>query len=240
MNAIHVVLVRSKYSRNIGLTARALQNMGGEQLILVDPNCEIDEVARQGAAGAQDKLQNIKQYSGWSDFLSHESGLLVSLTRRAGRRRPLLPLDQQIQTTLKNNPLALQRNIYLILGPEDHGLSDEDMKNTHFRCSLPTFDEFSSLNLSHAALLATYIIQKELVQIDRAQTPSHLNLNFPDQVIRDWIEATGFNLDKRRVNAFTVMKRLLLQNVPSEKDLSILNSILQQNIRKLSEKRLDS
>lgn len=61
--------------------------------------------------------------------------------------------------------------------------------------------------------------------------------NSPDKTLYEWIEVLGFDLKKRRINAFTVMRRILLHNVPTPKELRIFEAVLQQTIRKLKEHR---
>ena len=45
----------------------------------------------------------------------------------------------------------------------------------------------------------------------------------------------GFDITDRKINAYSVLKRMLLQNVPSTKEIQMLETILQQAIRKLRE-----
>ncbi len=66
---IRVILVRPTFSGNVGAAARAVANMDASDLILIDPQCEIDESARQYAAGAQEWLRQARIYNSWNDFL---------------------------------------------------------------------------------------------------------------------------------------------------------------------------
>ncbi|MNY81628.1 hypothetical protein D3C86_2232850 [compost metagenome] len=45
----------------------------------------------------------------------------------------------------------------------------------------------------------------------------------------------GFDLSKRKMNVFIVLRRMLLQNTPTKKELVILETVLQQSLRKLRE-----
>lgn len=241
---LSVVLVRPIYPSNIGATARVMGNMGADRLILVDPKCEINSKARQGAAGAQDYLASVTSYPNWDEFYSQEGkGIRIGLTRRDGKLRHALPLPEILESIPPQpenlNPLPL----YLIFGPEDHGLSAEDLSFINFSASLPTYGDFPSMNLSHAALLASYITQswiaKNFPDSFTTETPAlgseERKLYFPDKSIRQWLEAMGFDLEKRRSSAYTTLKRILLQNLPTDNELHVLEAILQQNIRKLRE-----
>jgi tRNA/rRNA methyltransferase len=112
----------------------------------------------------------------------------------------------------------------------------------NFSCDLPTFGEFASLNLAQAVLLATYLAREH---VPPAQVPeSHANRGFtpvqpfyfPDASIREWLEAMGFDIQARRASAYLTLRRLFLQNLPTRHELQVLESILQQNIRKLKER----
>ena len=245
---IKVVLVRSIYPRNIGAVSRAMSNMGSENLILIAPQCEIDYEAQQAAATGQAGLQNRKVYSSWNDFYKSEpDGLRLSLTARDGRGRAVRALPELIEELPKITPQLLLNTdqiipIYLIFGPEDWGLSAEDLELSHYCCSIPTYGENWSLNLAQAVLLALYILRQswggEKTKLDGNQpvreTASREKI-FPEETLRIWLEEMKFDLSKKKINAYTVLKRMLLQNTPTTKELRVLEIILQQSIRKLRE-----
>src|SRR5690606_2125163 len=139
----------------------------------------------------------------------------------------------------KSSELYSGRPLYLIFGPEDVGLSFEDLNRAHHVCSLPTFGENQSLNLAQAVLLALYIY-REYVPSQNSPTESLENPieqdategrhYFPEEVIRDWIQTLGFNIENRKVSAFTVLRKLLLKNEPSPKELRILEVVIHQTV----------
>lgn len=245
-----IVLVGTLYSSNVGSVARVMGNMGGEQLILINPQCEINSKARQGAAGAQKWLERRTIYQNWQQFYEHEgSGVRFAFTRRDGKQRLVLPFEEQLGHFDQVTEQHQGEPVYLIFGPEDNGLSAEDLDMANYRCSLPTFGEYASMNLSHAVLLAGYLFQNHQAQQD-SRTDRHVNntksepkcvrskpLRFPDQAIREWITSMGFDIEARKASAYITLKRILLQNAPAESDLMVFEAILQQNIRKLKEHR---
>ena len=58
---------------------------------------------------------------------------------------------------------------------------------------------------------------------------------FPEESLKTWLLEMGFDLSKKKINVYTVLKRMLLQNVPSTKEFRTLEIVLQQSIRKLRE-----
>jgi tRNA/rRNA methyltransferase len=247
---IHIVLVKSLYALNIGSVSRAMSNMGAVQLHLIQPQCEITYDAQQMAANGQDGLAHRIVYTSWDEFISQNSeGIRIALTARDGRARTLHDLKSGLRFIgdLPEVNRASVNKLFLFFGPEDCGLSGEEIDYAHFACSLPTYGPNWSLNLAQAVLLALFIVRDtwggERTTLDgqfrprESRTEAMLKKSniLPSAVIHDWIETLGFDLSKRRINAYTVLKRILLHNVPSTKELRILDVVLQQTLRKLKE-----
>lgn len=235
---LHVLLVRTETSGNLGSCARALANMGGGRLILVDPRCSIDEEARKMAAGAQAVLDDAVIYPSWDAFYAHEGdGLRIAFSRRGGRKRKVFPLDEFLPQVLNHE------NVYLMFGPEKDGLDASDLAFANFTCHLPVFGEFASLNISQAVLLALFMVRQKIpgdVHPERIKSGSAEALRpfyFPDRLIRQWLEAMGFNVKARRASAYLTLRRLFLQNQPTHHEIHVLEAILNQNIRKLKSVR---
>ncbi|MCB0421518.1 MAG: hypothetical protein KDD61_11015, partial [Bdellovibrionales bacterium] len=136
---------------------------------------------------------------------------------------------------------------YFIFVPEDHGLSNDDMGLVHWRCQLPIYGEFPSLNLAQSVLLTLYIAQNEFHKglqkssseaLQETQSPSlKSNEAFPDSLLEEWLTLLGFNLSSKKRNALITLKRLLLNNLPGKDESSTLRAIIYQTVRKL--KKLD-
>ncbi len=246
---LRIVLVRSIYERNVGATSRAMANMGFKKLILVDPKCEFTIEANKAAANGQFALENKIIYENWDQFYKNEPrGLQIATTARDGRGRQV----QDFLTTLnefKTTSAELRKQsdqpfvIHILFGPEDWGLSADDIQYANFCCSIPTYGDNTSLNLGQATLLAMHIYrsvfggqktalegQQKLKALQKKPTDV-----FPDESLKLWLVEMGFKLDQKKMNVFTVLRRMLLQNAPSSKEFRILEIVLQQSRRKLKE-----
>jgi TrmH family RNA methyltransferase len=237
---IHVVLVRSEYSANVGSAARAMANMGAQRLILIDPQCPLDSRAKEMAAGAQAQLANATIYPSWNDFLLNESGgLYLALTRRGGRKRKVSPLKDKLRELAEVGAESLPSSIYLVFGPEADGLNAEDLFHSHFAVHLPVYGDFASLNLAQAVLLTLFIVREsfqpnELPEQTKGRSAESIQpVYLPDQLIKDWLTAMGFDIGARRSSAYLTLRRLFMQNLPTSHEVQVLEAILQQNIRKL-------
>ena len=247
---LRIVLVRSLYERNIGATSRAMANMGVSKLILISPQCELTFEAQKAAATGQYALQNKKVYSSWAEFYENEPrGIQIATTARDGRGRQAEDLSATL-IQLKNTHPEFSKSsadavvIHLIFGPEDWGLNAEDIQYANHCCSIPTYGDNTSLNLAQATLLALFIFRSvfggtkaKLEGQQQARAKQKKPMVFPDETLKQWLAEMNISLNKRKMNIFTVLRRMLLQNSPSEKEFRILEIVLQQSIRKMREVR---
>lgn len=244
---ICVVLVQTLYDSNIGAASRAMANMGASRLVLIDPQTEVTLKAQQAAATGQAALQNRKTYQSWDEFFRREpEGLRISFTAKDGRGRQVQDFQPTLEWLKSNHP-SLQETeasplpVYLIFGREDWGLSTADLELTHFSCSIPIYGDNTSLNLAQAVLLALFILRStwggQRAIFEGQQPPRNRDeaTVFPEKALRTWIEEMGFDISNRKINAYSVLKRMLLHNVPNNKELQMLETVLQQAIRKLRE-----
>lgn len=242
---IHVVLVRGEHSANIGAVARAMANMGAHRLILIDPRCKVDSKARANAAGAQEQLNHITIYKSWDEFFATEGdGVRIAMSRRAGQKRRVTPLKNE----LKKLSLENTEHLYFVFGPESDGLNAGDLGLMNFTCHLPVYGEFASLNLAQAVMLTLFMTRENFAvdafpkqnqltgEIAKAAKPFY----FPDEHIKEWLEAMGFDVAARKSSAYLTLRRLFLQNQPTQHELQVLEAILRQNIRKLRARRESS
>lgn len=246
---VRIVLVRSIYERNIGATSRAMSNMGFDKLILIDPQCELTYEAQKAAATGQTGLQNRKLYKNWDDFLATEpESIKIAFTARDGKGRQVRDIDEVLSDIADHAPqFQIQSEepfvIHLIFGPEDWGLSAEDLEHVNFCACLPTYGENWSLNLSQAALLGMFSLRKlwggQRTPLDgskKRRAPQGIEGINPEATLKTWLEEMGFDLKRqRKINVYTVLRRMLLQNTPTKKELVVLETVLQQSIRKLRE-----
>jgi tRNA C32,U32 (ribose-2'-O)-methylase TrmJ len=237
------------------MCARAAANMGAGQVIAIAPAFALDcEEAKQGAAGAQDALRSAIRYDSWREFLATEGGgVLIALSGKDGRlRTPDVLEDRLERLRAARDPMILDQTIpiYLILGPEDDGLSPEELEDAHHVCRLATFGDFFSLNLSHACLLGLYVLQRflgaqpapcegapafnEAQAALAAKRAARGPFYYPAESIDAWLGLLGFDLSNRRVHAANVLKRILLENEPTPDELRVLDSIVRQTARKLA------
>ena len=150
-----IVLVEPQIPENIGSAARAMGNMGLRHLILVRPkNFDRERILRTATGHTADIVEEIEVY----DDLAAAVGsfqYLAGTTARTGSMRPALRNPRGLAAELV--PVSQKNRIGLLFGPEDRGLSNEDLRYCHTITTIPTSD-FSSLNLAQAVMIVCYEI----------------------------------------------------------------------------------
>ncbi len=245
-----IVLHRPIYPRNIGMCARAMANLGAQELHIINPRCDwtssmVHHELRQGATHGAPVLEAAKLHATLDDFLQqHGQGIRFGFSAREGFGRRVHDFSTLVREleTQKEHPIHSPTSaIQLHFGTEDDGLSLEELESVNFIVRLPTSDAVPSLNLSHAVLLAQYILRDELAttqsdpdDLQPALPPGRLE--YPRQAIRDWLEALGFDLDSRKISIETSLNRVLLSHCPTPDDVRLLEKVLFQTVAKLRAK----
>ncbi len=149
---IHVVLIEPQEPGNIGAIARAMKNFSVTSLILVNPQCDhLSKAATDRATHAKHILTNAKIKT-FKEVLNYD--YVIGTTAKLGTdynipRSPLTP-QQLAKKTSK-----VQRNIALVFGREDRGLTNEEILTMDYIVTIPA-TTYSTLNLSHAVTIILY------------------------------------------------------------------------------------
>ncbi len=157
MELVSVVLVQPKNSGNIGAVARAMLNMGAKDLRLVLPQC--DPLERESLDRARESKWIVEQAQVYLsvDRAVADCGHVWGTSRRV-RDLPCLSPSQAATKLFADGVKTA-----LVFGPEDRGLSNEELTSCDSVISIPTSDEFPSLNLSHAVMVMLYQIYSAML-----------------------------------------------------------------------------
>jgi tRNA/rRNA methyltransferase len=157
LNNISIVLQRPRYPENIGAAVRAMRNMGIGSLIVSEPqNYDRARVLKMATHTAVKAVDNIQIHTNLKDALA-PFHYIVGTTARLGKQRQEVFSPAQIAE--KTHPISLQNKVAFLFGPEDRGLTNEDLWFCHALVNIPTA-EFSSLNLAQAVMVVCYELFK--------------------------------------------------------------------------------
>ncbi|MEO7773444.1 MAG: RNA methyltransferase [Steroidobacteraceae bacterium] len=154
---VRFVLLDTSHPGNIGAVARAMKNMGLNDLVLVAPRQFPDPEAVARASGADDVLAAARVVPTLADGLAG-CGLVFATTARE-RDQNFRVLDvraaaARIVATVQDNP----QPVAVLFGNERSGLSNEQLAAAHVLLRIPANPEYESLNLAQAAQVIAYEI----------------------------------------------------------------------------------
>lgn len=175
MNPEHVcvILVEPQGPMNIGSVCRTMMNFGFSDLRLVNP-CEDYKglEARKMALKAEVLVHKAMIFSSLADALA-DCTYAMGTTRRFGKNRNafLLP-DQAAELSMS---FSEQSRTALVFGREDRGLHTEELDLCQHMITIPTHEDFASMNLAQSVAVCLYEFSKVMMRtnedVDLGITP---------------------------------------------------------------------
>ncbi len=160
-----ILLVEPLFSGNVGSVARVMKNFGFHELVLMNP-CELDEKARWMSVHAHEIIENARIEFSLKDALAG-SNIIVGMTGLPGKTdNKHMRLPAISPRKLKDKLTGKSGIVTLIFGREDHGLNNEELECCDIIVTIPTSEEYASMNLSHAVGVVLY----ELSDIESGDT----------------------------------------------------------------------
>lgn len=154
---ITIVLNKPRYPENIGAAARAACNMGIGQLVVVDPkNYDIQRVLTLATHAASDVVKQITRCDHLQTALEPFNYVVGTTARLGGERQTVTSPSHMARQLI---PISEANQVALLFGPEDRGLTNEEIRLCHLLVNIPTA-QFSSLNLAQAVMVLCYELFK--------------------------------------------------------------------------------
>lgn len=156
---ISLVTMEMRDSGNLGALARLASNFQLEQLIAINPQCEVDDRAYQRATHGRYYLDNLLLFPSLAALAEHVD-IIIALTGRIGNRAKLL----RIPIPIYDLSVALGKfgegRVGVLLGRESYGLTNVELEQCDIVATIPTFSKNNIFNISHAAALALYELHR--------------------------------------------------------------------------------
>jgi TrmH family RNA methyltransferase len=150
---VRIVLVDTSHPGNIGATARAMKTMGLTDLALVRPKHFPSDEAMARATGADDVLGAARLHDSLASAIA-DCGWVVGASARL--RTITLPTVDPREAAATIWQRLAQNRVAVLMGPEQSGLTNEDLARCQQLVHIPTNPEFSSLNLAMAVQVLCY------------------------------------------------------------------------------------
>jgi len=217
-----IILVRPQLSENIGMAARAMDNFGLSKLSIVSPRDGWPSKKAESSAKHADKIINrAKVYDDLEEAVSKYDLVIATSNRKRFLTKKTYDTFNNLQKKIRE-----YRNTAILFGPENSGLSNQDIRLANFLFTIPTYNKNKSLNLSHAVSVISY----ELFQAN--------NISFKN--------ISNSNIDKVSKLEFSNFINVLVKDLdtrgffkPIEKKASMIDNIYSiYNKTDLSKKEL--
>ncbi len=225
-----IVLVSPLYGGNVGSVCRAMKNMGLSRLVIAAPSGALDmEEARKMAMHADDVFMKRKEFPTLREAVA-DCGLVIGTTARIGLYR------EHAQTPREFAPRLLavseKAKVALVFGPEDNGLSNDDLMLCTHMMRIPSSEKYSSLNLSQAVMVCCYELYVmsglwEPVVEKSPEAPSVMRERMYD-LWRAALLSIGFMKEDKADHMMFGLKRALGRGTLTVNDIRILTGMARQ------------
>ena len=160
---LHVVMVGTQHPGNLGAVCRSLLNHGFNSLRLVQPVCHPNDIeARNRAKHAGKILDSCQIYDSLEDAVQ-DCSLVVGTSgkreigNKTQKRHFIYPWE------FSERIYDVDQSIALVFGEEGKGLSIDDLLRCDYLVTLPTWEGYPIMNLSHAVHTLTYELHRHRV-----------------------------------------------------------------------------
>ena len=203
LSNIVIVLDHPDESRNIGAACRAMANNDISDLRIVGNKADYDlEHIHVLAIHAGPIFDKAHFYNSITEATA-DCSICAGTTRRRGKKRGKLLLPEEfaemadVVSTGSTTGEKAGGKVAVIFGNERTGLTDEQLDQCNLGVTIPSSDNFGSLNLSHAVQIMSYhLFRRALLQKKgeyRGYTPLTLErVDRTVQIITDNMQKIGF------------------------------------------------
>lgn len=217
-----VVLLEPLYDGNVGSVARVMKNFGFREIVLVNP-CSLGRDARLMALHAWDILEKARIVDSLASAVE-ESNLVIGTTSRAGKtegehiRMPAYP-----PYTVREKLRGRRGKVSLVFGREDTGLGREELIACDMILSIPTREEYPSLNLSHAVAVVLYELSD--IEPGRINLARRFDLELLYKHFRDLLQDIDYKEHKRE-KTLLMVRRILGRAALTGREVQTLRGVL--------------
>jgi len=218
-----VVLVEPGRGGNIGAAARAMKTMGFVDLRVVESAGEVpleSEEARAFAHGSTDILERAQRRPTLKAALGDCDRVIGTTGRRRGKRLEFCSPDELVKI-LQRGPEAMRTAV--VFGPEERGLSNEELDLCDVISTVPMGATYPSLNLGQAVMVYTYVLSSLVLPTEQSGVLSQTkgSIRAIHDKARDILPELGF--EPGRAIFTRILERV---TVASESDAHLIHSVL--------------
>ncbi len=236
LDNLRVVLVHPIYGGNVGSVCRAMANTGLKDLVLVDPDPELDwEAARKLAVAATPILDTRREVASVALALA-DCGLAYGTTARIGLYRAHAQTPRECAPRILEEARAGNR-VALVFGAENFGLANEELACCTQVIQIPSSPDYPSLNLSQAVLICAYeIFVAAQVYMPPTEPSPVAPIELRERMLEMWrvlLCTVGFMEPEKEMHMMMGIRRIFGRGQLTENDVRILMGMARQTQWKL-------
>jgi tRNA/rRNA methyltransferase len=230
LDNIAIVLKGPKFAGNVGSVARCAKNMGIASLFVVgsrELDLEDEELRRMATHVSNDIVDGIRRYNTLDEALSGFNWVIGTTARHGWGRGPVVSPKQMADAVVG---LSQENKIALLFGPEDTGLTNDDLRFCQTIVTIPTAG-FKSLNLAQATMVICYEIFVAQTEEDSGFTQKLADIKETEAMyvqLQKTLTAIGFLLPDNPDYWMRHIRRLLSRTALFTREVKIVRGICRQ------------
>ncbi len=221
---------------NVGAVARSMGNFDFNELFMVNP-CPLTEEAYKRAKHAGKIVQDAIIVDSFEEAV-RDSSLIVGTTGivTAGERHflriPETPRDFAQKASEHDGIISL------VFGPEDLGLSQEELKRCDVLVHIPSYEGYPVLNLSHAVTIVLYEIFQTNNRVYHPSPAAAEEKELLFEFFHDLLVAIDYP-DFRREKTEIMFRRLMGRSVPTKWEFYTIMGVIGDAVKKIDREKRD-
>ncbi len=230
LDHIRIVLVSPLYGGNVGSVCRAMMNMGLKDLVIAAPRDDFNAFdAVKWSYRARDLWDHHRAVPSLAEAVA-DCRLVAGTTARTGlyRQHSRTPREwaPDLLAAAADGPVAL------VFGPEDNGLSNDNIACCTHLIRIPSSDAYASLNVSHAVMVCAYELYVAAGEYspppaEGPEAPAALRERM-FAMWRDTLLTIGFMEPPKADHMMLALRRILARGKLTEIDSRIMMGIARQ------------
>jgi TrmH family RNA methyltransferase len=224
---IHFILVEPESPGNVGASARALNTMGFEKLILVNPCAlDTDEVKMM----AHRSMHIVRQAQIVPTLEEALKNMRLTVATSMRKRHFHFPFFSPDEISARLLPAAMAQPVAIVFGREHSGLTNEEILKCQLHSTIPTATQNPALNLSQAVMIYAYSLFMHLNQTASSykyELASQYELEKFYEHLTASLDLVGFIPRDGVDNFITRFRRLIGRSMAEQRDVRLLHKLLQ-------------
>ena len=225
-DSITVILHRPAIPENIGSVARAMRNTGFKRLIISCPGTRDWATAEKLAVSASDMLRQAPRCGSLEEAIKRSSARFLIGTsgrdRKYWQSANILSAASDILTRSQSGGAAL------LFGPEDSGLTNEELTLCHMTITIPSEGGLASYNLAQAVLLVLFTLMTHVQPANPPTPPDPASFGEVEGMyshIQQVLTEVGFLWEDNPDHMMRAVRGFMNRTAPTDQEVRMIRGI---------------